>query len=137
MPKKPPTKLTPRFIDVLNYANEHNAYRTRKSTSIAYISHSIPVAGLIIEAGGSEDEAIAGLLDDVAEDCGGFAPTRRKRLEAIWRRASRSNLVLRRNSGSIFLPSSEFQITKRSSSVDIRHGWIRKPVGISQAPPRK
>ena len=58
VPKKPPTKLTPRFIEALNYANKHHANQTRKSTSIAYISHPISVAGLIIEAGGSEDEAI-------------------------------------------------------------------------------
>ena len=70
-PIKPPTKLTARFIEALNYANKWHADQTRKATRIAYISHPVSVSGLIIEAGGTEDEVIAGLLHDVPEDCGG------------------------------------------------------------------
>lgn len=69
--KKQPVILTDRFMEALNYANHHHAGQTRKSTNIAYISHPIGVAGLILEAGGDEDQAIAGLLHDVPEDCGG------------------------------------------------------------------
>jgi hypothetical protein len=63
--------LSTRFVDALAYSNFHHAKQSRKGTSIAYISHPIGVAGLIIEAGGAEDLAIAGLLHDVPEDCGG------------------------------------------------------------------
>jgi (p)ppGpp synthase/HD superfamily hydrolase len=45
--------------------------QSRKATPITYISHPLGVASLILEAGFDEDLAIAGLLHDVAEDCGG------------------------------------------------------------------
>lgn len=40
----------------------------RKGTKIPYLSHLLQVAGLVLEDGGDEDEAIAGLLHDVIED---------------------------------------------------------------------
>jgi len=40
----------------------------RKGTSIPYVSHLMSVASLVLEFGGKEDEAIAGLLHDVVED---------------------------------------------------------------------
>lgn len=67
----PRVVLTSRFLDAMNYANAQHAGQTRKATNIAYISHPFGVAGLIIEARGDEDQAIGGLLHDVAEDCGG------------------------------------------------------------------
>ena len=67
----PPVVLTARFLTAMNYANAQHAGQTRKATNIAYISHPFGVAGLIIEARGDEDQAIGGLLHDVAEDCGG------------------------------------------------------------------
>lgn len=36
-----------------------------------YIAHLMSVSGLVLEAGGDEDLAIAALLHDVVEDCGG------------------------------------------------------------------
>jgi len=69
--KKEPVTLTERFLDALNYSNQQHAGQTRKSTNIAYISHPIGVAGLILEVGGDEDQAIAGLLHDVPENCRG------------------------------------------------------------------
>jgi (p)ppGpp synthase/HD superfamily hydrolase len=45
----------------------------RKGTQIPYISHLMAVSSLVIEHGGNEDEAIAGLLHDAAEDQGGAA----------------------------------------------------------------
>jgi (p)ppGpp synthase/HD superfamily hydrolase len=43
----------------------------RKGTGIPYIAHLLGVAAIVLEAGGDEDEAIAGLLHDVPEDVGG------------------------------------------------------------------
>ncbi|MBL8087466.1 MAG: HD domain-containing protein [Chthonomonas sp.] len=45
--------------------------QVRKGTTIPYISHLLQVAGLVLELGGDEDEAIGGLLHDSAEDGGG------------------------------------------------------------------
>ncbi len=68
---KPHVILTDRFFKALEYAADAHEMQVRKSTNIAYISHPLGVAALILEAGGDEDQAIAGLLHDVAEDCGG------------------------------------------------------------------
>lgn len=40
----------------------------RKGTAIPYISHLMQVSGLVLEAGGDEDQAIAGFLHDAVED---------------------------------------------------------------------
>jgi predicted RNA-binding Zn-ribbon protein involved in translation (DUF1610 family) len=66
-----PAKFGKRFMRAINYANDCHAKQVRKSTQIPYICHPLGVASLIIEAGGDEDLAIAGLLHDIPEDCGG------------------------------------------------------------------
>ena len=92
----PPVVLTSRFLEAMNYANAQHSGQTRKATNIAYISHPFAVAGLIIEARGDEDQAIGGLLHDVAEDCGGEVRLREikekfgARVEAIVRGCSDS-----------------------------------------------
>ena len=53
------------------FATRKHSAQTRKKTRAPYISHLIIVAGLVLEAGGDEDLAIAALLHDVVEDCGG------------------------------------------------------------------
>jgi (p)ppGpp synthase/HD superfamily hydrolase len=53
------------------YATELHKDQTRKSTTITYISHPFGVASLVLEANGDEDQAIAALLHDIPEDCGG------------------------------------------------------------------
>lgn len=40
----------------------------RKGSDVPYVAHVLAVASLVLEAGGSEDEAIAALLHDVLED---------------------------------------------------------------------
>jgi (p)ppGpp synthase/HD superfamily hydrolase len=64
-------RLGPRFDEAFRFAAEKHATQTRKATSVPYISHLMSVAALVLEAGGGEDEAIAALLHDVVEDCGG------------------------------------------------------------------
>jgi (p)ppGpp synthase/HD superfamily hydrolase len=64
-------KLGPRFQRAFEFAaNKHRA-QTRKASTIPYIAHLIGVTSLVLEAGGDEDLAIAALLHDVVEDCGG------------------------------------------------------------------
>ena len=55
------------------YATRLHAHQTRKIGGIPYIAHLLSVAALVLEAGGSEDEAIAALLHDAVEDQGGIA----------------------------------------------------------------
>lgn len=66
-------QLGPRFSAALAYANELHGLQVRKGTSIPYVAHLLSVAALVIEHGGDEDEAIAGLLHDAVEDQGGQA----------------------------------------------------------------
>jgi (p)ppGpp synthase/HD superfamily hydrolase len=65
------TKLGVRFDEAFRFAAEKHATQTRKKTDVPYISHLMSVAALVLEAGGDEDQAIAALLHDVVEDCGG------------------------------------------------------------------
>ena len=53
-----------------DYALRIHADQQRKGTEIPYISHILGVASLVLEHGGDEEQAIAGLLHDAIEDCG-------------------------------------------------------------------
>jgi (p)ppGpp synthase/HD superfamily hydrolase len=64
-------KLSDRFSQAFLFAAEKHARQTRKKTDVPYLSHLMSVAALVLEAGGDEDQAIAALLHDVVEDCGG------------------------------------------------------------------
>ena len=64
------TRLTHRFADAVAWAASLHRDQARKGKpGVAYISHPIGVASLVLDDGGSEDEAIAALLHDVVEDC--------------------------------------------------------------------
>jgi (p)ppGpp synthase/HD superfamily hydrolase len=60
--------LTDRFEEALQFAARVHARDPRKGTAIPYIAHLLGVCALILTDGGSEDEAIAGLLHDTLED---------------------------------------------------------------------
>lgn len=64
-------KLGPRFLRAFEFAAKKHSGQTRKASTIPYITHLMGVASLVLEAGGDEDLAIAALLHDVVEDCGG------------------------------------------------------------------
>jgi len=63
--------LTRRFDDALLYAHAAHGSQSRKGTGVPYIGHLLGVASIVIDDGGTEDEAIAALLHDAAEDAGG------------------------------------------------------------------
>jgi (p)ppGpp synthase/HD superfamily hydrolase len=65
------TTFTRRFDEAFTYAREVHASQTRKGGDIPCLGHLIGVASIVIDDGGNEDEAIAGLLHDAAEDHGG------------------------------------------------------------------
>ncbi|MEX0676165.1 MAG: HD domain-containing protein [Pirellulales bacterium] len=74
-------RTSARFNEALVYASELHAGQRRKGSGAPYISHLLGVTAIVLEHGGSEDEAIGALLHDAVEDQGG-AP----RLEEIRRR---------------------------------------------------
>jgi (p)ppGpp synthase/HD superfamily hydrolase len=66
-----PEVLGPRFEDALQFAAVTHRDHARKGSGISYVGHLLGVCSLVIEDGGDEDEAIAALLHDAAEDRGG------------------------------------------------------------------
>jgi (p)ppGpp synthase/HD superfamily hydrolase len=67
------TTLTERFERALVFAHRLHGQQRRKGSDIPYISHLMSVSALVLEMGGNESEAIAGLLHDAIEDQGGEA----------------------------------------------------------------
>lgn len=64
----PSPLLSERFDRAVQRALDLHRTDLRKHTSVPYASHLLGVAALVLEDGGSEDEAIAALLHDVLED---------------------------------------------------------------------
>ncbi len=73
--------LSTRFEEALIFATRLHARQVRKGTSVPYVAHLLAVASLVLEQGGDEDQTIAALLHDAAEDQGG-----RSTLDEIRRR---------------------------------------------------
>jgi (p)ppGpp synthase/HD superfamily hydrolase len=73
-----PMLLSPRFEHALQYATIIHAGQMRKGSDVPYIAHLLAVTSIALEHGANEDEAIAALLHDAAEDAGG-----RKRVNDI------------------------------------------------------
>src|SRR5918992_1460748 len=63
--------LSQRFDEALVYATRLHWTQYRKGTAIPYVSHLLAVAAIVLEHGGTENEAIAALLHDAIEDRGG------------------------------------------------------------------
>ena len=68
---EPNVRLSLRYFEAVAYASGLHAGQTRKGTTIPYVAHLLGVSSLVVEALGDEDQAIAALLHDAAEDCGG------------------------------------------------------------------
>src|SRR5450756_2232313 len=88
MPKRPvdPMRTMPlprgktlyslRFLAALDVAAVMFATTRRKKTRIPYVAHLLGVCAIVLEHGGSENEAIAALLHDTLED---ITPTKQAR----------------------------------------------------------
>lgn len=68
--KLPEPILGDRFVQALRWATEIHGPQTRKGGTIPYLGHLLGVCGLVLDAGGDEDQAIAALLHDSVEDAG-------------------------------------------------------------------
>src|SRR4029450_1560613 len=74
--------LSERFDEGLLFASRHHREQLRKGSRVPYMTHLMSVSALAMEHGGTEDQAIAGLLHDAVED----APPG----QGAWGRAERS-----------------------------------------------
>ena len=111
-----PPALGPRLQRAFCYAAEKHAGQTRKQTAVPYLSHLMAVAGLVLEAGGDEDMAIAALLHDVVEDCGGMP-----RLREIRKRfGTRVAKIVEGCTDSFGEPKPEWMARKKDYLLGIR-----------------
>jgi (p)ppGpp synthase/HD superfamily hydrolase len=60
-----------RVVKAFEFAHELHASQRRKGSDVPYLTHVLAVAALVGEHRGDEDQFIAALLHDAAEDCGG------------------------------------------------------------------
>ncbi len=67
----PPISLGLKFAAAVSYALELHRTQVRKDSTVPYAAHLLGVAAIALEFGATEDEAIAALLHDAVEDCGG------------------------------------------------------------------
>src|SRR5450432_280901 len=116
IPLKPP-KLGARLQRAFRYAAEKHDGQTRKQTAVPYLSHLMAVASLALEAGGDEDLAIAALLHDVVEDCGGMP-----RLVEIRKQfGSRVARIVEGCTDSFGEPKAEWMTRKRDYLEEVKH----------------
>ncbi len=64
-----PVTLGDPFDRAFALASKLHRDHKRKGSEVPYISHLMGVAALVLEDGGDEEEAMAGLLHDALEDC--------------------------------------------------------------------
>ena len=65
--------LSELYDEALLYASDLHRTQVRKGSGTPYIAHLLSVSSRVLSAGGTEVQAIAGLLHDAAEDQGGQA----------------------------------------------------------------
>ena len=116
IPLKPP-KLGLRLQRAFRYAAEKHAGQTRKQTAVPYLSHLMAVASLVLEAGGDEDMAIAALLHDVVEDCGGMPRLREVRGQF----GARVAKIVEGCTDSFGEPKAEWVERKRDYLRELKH----------------
>ena len=111
------TKIGPRLQRAFSYAAKMHAGQARKATTVPYLSHLMAVASLVLEAGGDEDMAIAALLHDVVEDCGGIA-----RLKEIRKQfGARVARIVEGCTDSFTEPKPEWIERKRGYLEEVKH----------------
>ncbi len=109
--------LGARFEQALQFAATTHRTQLRKGTSIPYVGHLLGVCSLVIEDGGSEDEAIVALLHDAVEDHGG-----RRMLEDISRRfGDRVATIVDACSDTLESPKPPWQARKEAYLAHLEH----------------
>jgi (p)ppGpp synthase/HD superfamily hydrolase len=116
-PHPRPPYLGPRLQRAFRYAAEQHAGQTRKQTAVPYLSHLMAVTSLVLEAGGDEDMAIAALLHDVVEDCGGLPRLREVRKQF----GARVAKIVEGCTDSFGEPKREWIERKKDYLLEVKH----------------
>ena len=115
-----PPKLGPRLQRAFRYAAAKHYGQTRKQSAVPYLSHLMAVASLVLEAGGDEDMAIAALLHDVVEDCGGM-PRLREILKQFGARVAK---IVEGCTDSFGEPKPEWVERKKDYLREVKHAGV-------------
>lgn len=115
--KPRPTKLGPKLQRAFRYAAKWHAGQARKGTAVPYLSHLMAVSSLVLEAGGDEEMAIAALLHDVVEDCGGM-PRLREVRKMFGRRVAR---IVEGCTDCFVEPKPDWVERKRGYLEEVKH----------------
>jgi (p)ppGpp synthase/HD superfamily hydrolase len=67
-PAAPGVVLDRKFVRAVRFACDKHRKQAKKGGDVPYVAHLLGVASLVLEDGGSRNEAVAGLLHDVLED---------------------------------------------------------------------
>jgi GTP pyrophosphokinase len=69
--------LGERFSGALSWVVDLQGAEGRKGSGVPYLAHTLSVVSIVLAYGGSEEQAVAAALHDVAEDSGGLAALKR------------------------------------------------------------
>ena len=112
--------LTDKFGYAVLYALKAHKEQTRKSSGAPYSAHLLGVASTILEFGGTEEEAIAGLLHDCVEDQGGL-----ERLAEIEKEFGENVAkIVRACSDAFEIPKPPWKERKVKHIEEIRHASL-------------
>ena len=106
-----------RIADALRYAADAHRGQNRKRTTTPYIAHPLAVSALVLEYGGDEDEAVAALLHDVAEDADNGAAHLEEIGELFGPRVQR---IVALCSDTIVKPKPDWAVRKASYITRVR-----------------
>lgn len=115
--------LTERYDRALVFASDLHRRQFRKGAGIPYLTHLLSVSALVMEHGGDEDQAIAGLLHDALEDQGdSYAGGRAALAEEIAHRFGRPVLEI------VESCTDDLQIARQGASREerVRNWQMRK-----------
>ena len=77
MADQPNVVLGERFSNALSWVVDLQGTEGRKGSGVPYLAHTLSVVSIVLAYGGSEEQATAAALHDVAEDSGGHAALQR------------------------------------------------------------
>ena len=121
MSVSPSWQPSTKFMDAFKWACELHTLDVRKGSDIPYIGHLLGVASSVIEAGGSENQAMAAFLHDSVEDTTTSA-------EQIAERINRevAEIVAACTDATAEQKAEEKKIRKSLSREDYGHHWWDK-----------
>lgn len=110
MSDAPTVVLGDRFVAAVGEAVRLHARQARTGNGVPYMSHLLAAAGLVLEHGGDEDQAIAALLHDGPEDQGGEATL----AEIRERFGERVGAIVAACSDTFVVPKPDWRVRKES-----------------------